>query len=69
MFANTEFKKRLIAELDLKNEVAQEFLSQSLNHLFQTDISEIAVHIITNISKGPSDFNLQVAATLSGLYP
>jgi len=35
----------------------------------QTDISEIAVHIFTNISKGPADFAFQTAATLSGLYP
>ena len=31
LFGDTEFKKRLIAELDIKNKVAQEFLTQSLN--------------------------------------
>ena len=31
LFGETEFKKRLIAELDIKNKVAQEFLTQSLN--------------------------------------
>jgi len=31
LFGDTEFKKWLIAELDIKNKVAQEFLTQSLN--------------------------------------
>lgn len=44
LYANQEFKQRLITELDLKNTIAQEFILQSLNHnIPHTDISEIAV--------------------------